>query len=149
MGSTRQIFSQDRPAPATAPWLRHGCSLAAPWLRSVASPVSSCSEDWTQHKRDSSDYQVLLVSWNPKQTKKIFGQSGQSVTWKSATTSNWTTKAQYQMKTWTNIYFEQCIFWQGFLVSLQQKLSVDVFQTKSIFFNVLKSDRVLIFVSCS
>jgi len=37
------------------------------------------------------------------------------IIWKSAPTSNWKTKAQYQMKTWTNIYYVQSIFFATFL----------------------------------
>jgi len=115
MGSTRQTFSEDRQAntqPSPAP--------------------------------DSSDNPILLIWRNSKQTnkQKIFGQS-LNLAISYITTLDIQNK-EIRWKLGRNIDFVQLIFFATFLnfyLSLQQKLSVAVFQpnlSSFIFWRVLK-----------
>jgi len=120
MGSTRQIFSEDRPSPGLLP------------------------DRMDQHTGDSSDYQILGMMKFKTNKEDIWrfghiGHIGQS----------WNLES---FKILHKIGLQNCcigwklgrILLQLFLISLQQRLSVVVFQTTTVFFILLKSYGILI-----
>jgi len=127
MGSTRQTFSEDRPGPG---------SLPARWTntREIHLIIKSFWYDGIQNKqRRHLDILKIGQSWNLEICLKILHKIG----------------LQNRCIGWNLLLLLELdgILLQLSLISLQQRLSVVVFQTNTVFFNLPKSYGILIMES--